>query len=77
MDLLNWRLKVDELGRQTWHYLETESERLAWPQTFIDRYWLQLGEVAIFDFFITRIQPSYINQQILWRPQVRVNLLTS
>ncbi|KAL7312217.1 Lanosterol synthase (Oxidosqualene--lanosterol cyclase), variant 2 [Mucor circinelloides] len=40
-DLENWRLKVDE-GRQTWHYLTTDEERKAWPQTIWDRYSLGL-----------------------------------
>ncbi|KAL5037723.1 hypothetical protein BDEG_25741 [Batrachochytrium dendrobatidis JEL423] len=38
-DLLNWRLKVSH-GAQTWHYLQTEQERNAWPQTTFDKYWL-------------------------------------
>lgn len=40
-DLNNWRLKVVE-GAQTWHYLETEEERKAWPQTIWDKYSLGL-----------------------------------
>ncbi|KAI8978140.1 terpenoid cyclases/protein prenyltransferase alpha-alpha toroid [Pilobolus umbonatus] len=40
-DLTNWRLKVDQ-GAQTWHYLETEEERQAWPQTTWDKYYLGL-----------------------------------
>lgn len=40
-DLNNWRLKVVE-GAQTWHYLETDEERKAWPQTTYDRYSLGL-----------------------------------
>lgn len=44
-DLENWRLKVDE-GRQTWHYLTTDEERKAWPQTTWDRYSLGLRIVC-------------------------------
>ncbi|RCH94543.1 Lanosterol synthase (Oxidosqualene--lanosterol cyclase), partial [Rhizopus stolonifer] len=40
-DLANWRLKVVE-GAQTWHYLETDEERKAWPQTVWDKYHLGL-----------------------------------
>ncbi|CAO3645226.1 unnamed protein product [Mucor hiemalis] len=29
-------------GAQTWHYLETEEERKAWPQTIWDKYSLGL-----------------------------------
>ncbi|KAI8968238.1 terpenoid cyclases/protein prenyltransferase alpha-alpha toroid [Mycotypha africana] len=36
-----WRLKVVE-GAQTWHYLQSEEERKAWPQTIWDRYHLGL-----------------------------------
>ncbi|OBZ83320.1 Lanosterol synthase [Choanephora cucurbitarum] len=36
-----WRLKVVE-GAQTWHYLTTDEERKAWPQTTWDRYHLGL-----------------------------------
>lgn len=45
-DLENWRLKVDE-GRQTWHYLTTDEERKAWPQTIWDRYSLGLPIVCV------------------------------
>ncbi|KAJ3302144.1 Lanosterol synthase (Oxidosqualene--lanosterol cyclase) [Kappamyces sp. JEL0829] len=41
-DLRNWRLKVDSVGRQTWHFLQTQEEQEAWPQSRIDQYWLGL-----------------------------------
>lgn len=40
-NLSNWRLKVAE-GAQTWHYLDTDEERKAWPQTIWDKYHLGL-----------------------------------
>ncbi|KAI9342708.1 terpenoid cyclases/protein prenyltransferase alpha-alpha toroid [Pilaira anomala] len=40
-DLSNWRLRVEE-GAQTWHYLNTDEERKAWPQTVWDKYHLGL-----------------------------------
>ncbi|KAJ9088502.1 Lanosterol synthase (Oxidosqualene--lanosterol cyclase) [Entomophthora muscae] len=40
-DLTRWRLKVDD-GRQVWHYLETDSELEAWPQTNADKYFIGL-----------------------------------
>jgi lanosterol synthase len=43
-NLDNWRLKVEE-GAQTWHYLNTDEERAAWPQTLWDRYYLGLALV--------------------------------
>ncbi|KAL2917348.1 Lanosterol synthase (Oxidosqualene--lanosterol cyclase) [Polyrhizophydium stewartii] len=38
-DLRRWRLKVSH-GAQTWHYLRTDEETAAWPQTDYDKYWL-------------------------------------
>ena len=39
-----WRLK-DEKGRQTWHYL-TPEEAKKWPQSFADKYYLNLPLVS-------------------------------
>lgn len=39
-----WRLK-DDKGRQTWHYL-TEEEAKEWPQSFADKYFLNLPLVS-------------------------------
>jgi len=36
-----WRL-LDQRGQQTWHYLETDEEVKAWPQSTADRYHLGL-----------------------------------
>ncbi|KAF2269339.1 terpene synthase [Lojkania enalia] len=38
-DYSRWRLKNDR-GLQTWHYLETEEEVKAWPQSTADKYFL-------------------------------------
>ncbi|KAL9100184.1 MAG: hypothetical protein Q9163_004405, partial [Psora crenata] len=40
-DIERWRL-LDDRGRQTWHYLETEDDVKEWPQTTADRYHLGL-----------------------------------
>ena len=40
-DIQRWRL-LDEAGQQTWHYLETDEEVKAWPQSTADRYFLGL-----------------------------------
>lgn len=45
-DLHGWRL-VDDLGRQTWHYLHTDEELKAWPQSIADKHHLGLPLVAI------------------------------
>ena len=43
-DLERWRL-LDERGRQTWHYLQSDREVERWPQTAADRYHLGLPTV--------------------------------
>ncbi|KAL1387352.1 oxidosqualene:lanosterol cyclase-like protein [Phyllosticta capitalensis] len=40
-DYSRWRL-LDENGRQTWQYLETDDQVEKWPQTVADRYHLGL-----------------------------------
>lgn len=36
-DRSRWRL-LDEQGRHTWHYLETDEQIKAWPQSIADKY---------------------------------------
>jgi lanosterol synthase len=43
-DYTRWRL-LDERGRQTWHYLETDEEVEKWPQTAADKFHLGLPTV--------------------------------
>ncbi|KAL8808875.1 MAG: hypothetical protein Q9200_003939 [Gallowayella weberi] len=40
-DPARWRL-LDERGRQTWHYLQSDDQLKAWPQSTADRYFLGL-----------------------------------
>jgi lanosterol synthase len=44
-DYTRWRL-VNEEGRQTWRYLESDEENEAWPQTIADKYNLGLPTVS-------------------------------
>lgn len=53
-DLTRWRL-LDEHGRQTWHYLESEEEAKKWPQSVADRHFLGLHTVC------ARIQLSWLS----------------
>jgi lanosterol synthase len=46
-DYSRWRLRDDD-GCQTWHYLETNEELKAWPQTTADKYHLGLDTVIVF-----------------------------
>lgn len=48
-DLTRWRL-LDERGRQTWHYLTTDEEVQAWPQSLCDKHHLDLPLVSILPF---------------------------
>lgn len=41
-----WRL-LDDRGRQTWHYLETDEEVEKWPQSLADRHFLGLPLVGL------------------------------
>nr|AFG34073.1 lanosterol synthase [Bipolaris eleusines] len=40
-DYTRWRLK-DDRGCQTWHYLQTDEEMKAWPQSTADKYFIGL-----------------------------------
>jgi len=44
-DYTRWRL-LDERGRQTWHYLETDEQVKNWPQSAADKYHLGLSTVC-------------------------------
>jgi lanosterol synthase len=46
-DHTRWRLR-DVRGCQTWHYLETDEEVKAWPQSKADKYFLNLGTVRLY-----------------------------
>lgn len=43
-DYTRWRLRSED-GRQTWHYLTTDKELAAWPQSVADKYHLGLPTV--------------------------------
>lgn len=45
-DYSRWRL-LDEHGRHTWHYLSTDAQSKAWPQTTADKYHLGLPTVPL------------------------------
>lgn len=44
-DRTRWRL-LDERGRQTWHYLRSDEEVKAWPQSTADKWFLGLDTVC-------------------------------
>lgn len=41
-DYTRWRLRISPNGDHTWHYLATDAECAAWPQSDCDKYWLGL-----------------------------------
>lgn len=45
-DYSRWRLKADDNGRHVWHYLKSDEECAAWPQSTYDKYWLGLDTVS-------------------------------
>lgn len=44
-DYTRWRL-VNEEGRQTWRYLESDTENSAWLQTVAEKYHMGLPTVS-------------------------------
>jgi lanosterol synthase len=44
-DYSRWRL-LDDRGRQTWHYLESDEENEKWPQSVADKHFLGLPTVS-------------------------------
>lgn len=44
-DHSRWRLKLGPGGSHSWKYLESDEQCANWPQTDIDRYWLDISLV--------------------------------
>lgn len=44
-DYSKWRL-IDEQGRQSWRYLESDEEAAKWPQTTAEKHFLGLDIVS-------------------------------
>ena len=63
-DYSRWRL-VNEEGRQTWRYLESDEENSAWLQTVAEKYHLGLPTVRVeFEYllnpqFLTYLSPGF------------------
>jgi hypothetical protein len=45
-DYSRWRL-LDEDGRQTWHYLQSDEQVKTWPQSVADKYHLGMPTVSM------------------------------
>ena len=56
-DIYRWRL-LDERGCQTWHYLESDEEIKAWPQSIADKYFLGLALVRFTAKALVKFQES-------------------
>lgn len=68
-DYSRWRLLVNDGGRHTWHYLNTDKELAQWPQNYVDKFWLGLETVRFssspysthankYSFFLGPTRPS-------------------
>ena len=56
-DYTRWRLR-DDRGVQTWHYLESEEEVKAWPQSTADKWYLGLDTVSYASHMLQQLQAS-------------------
>ena len=45
-DYNRWRLLVNDGGRHTWHYLETDEECEKWPMNDVDKFWMGIPLVS-------------------------------
>lgn len=45
VDKTRWRMKADG-GRHTWHYLEDDEAAKNWPQSYADKWYLDLPLVS-------------------------------
>ena len=52
-DYTRWRL-LDEQGRHTWHYLTSDNELEAWPQSIADKHHLGFDTVSSFNLHSVR-----------------------
>lgn len=50
-DYSRWRLLVNDGGRHTWHYLQTDEECEKWPQNDVDKYWIGIPLVSMLSKF--------------------------
>lgn len=66
-DYSRWRL-LDEDGRHTWHYLTTEKEVEAWPQTIADKFHLGLATVSAHECYLHPSDRHRIFPSFLWQP---------
>jgi lanosterol synthase len=58
-DYSRWRLLVNDGGRHTWHYLQTDEECKKWPQNDVDRYWLGIPLVRVIQVSCLGALPQY------------------
>lgn len=56
-ELRRWRLR-NVGGRQTWHYLESNEECEAWPQTLLDKHSLGLSTVSNL-FYVKNLKHTF------------------
>jgi len=65
-DYSRWRLR-DDRGIQTWHYLQTDEEMRAWPQTVADRHFMGLDTVSTaLPVRLSRLQCVRADASLIW-----------
>jgi len=78
-DYTRWRL-LDEAGRQTWHYLESDEEVKAWPQSIADKWHLNMPTVGYhLQNISARLTRARVSQtfQLRRHPSIRSRTLSS
>jgi hypothetical protein len=59
-DLTRWRMKDDD-SRHTWHYLSDDKAAEEWPQSYAEKWYLNLPLVCFFAGLETvKMQGSYV-----------------
>ena len=69
-DYNRWRLLVNDGGRHTWHYLETDEECEKWPMNDVDKFWMGIPLVGLsfvhsFETMLTS-ESLYLNHVSGW-----------
>lgn len=64
-DLTRWRL-LNERGRQTWHYLTTDEQIQAWPQSIADKQFLGLQLVSFYPSLGLLLADADADAKLTW-----------
>jgi hypothetical protein len=77
-DYSRWRLLVNDGGRHTWHYLKSDKECAEWPQNDVDKYWLGIPLVSVFEYLTKfSIHNFFSTSPTCPKPKVQCQLLVT